>query len=55
MTALRVANLVFSDTAGSATNRTTASTPGHSTLSVSVTEFSAVWAYTPVRICAKIS
>jgi len=43
-----VAKQVFSDTAGSATRRTIASTPEHSTFYVSVTEFSAVWAYTPI-------
>ncbi len=42
-----VAKQVFSDTTRSATRRTIASTPRHATLSVSVTEFSAVWAYTP--------
>jgi len=42
-----VAKQVFPDTAGSATRRTIASTLGHSTFYVSVTEFSAVWAYTP--------
>ncbi len=44
---LPVVKQVFSDTAGSATRRTIASTPGHATFYVSVTEFSAVWAYTP--------
>ncbi len=42
-----VGKQVFSDTAGSATRRTIASTPEHATFYVSVTEFSAVWAYTP--------
>src|SRR5260221_24 len=42
-----VGKQVVSDTSGAATNRMTASTPGPSTLYVSVTKFSAVWAYTP--------
>jgi len=47
-----VAKQVFPDTAGSATRRTISSTPAHSTFYVSVTEFSAVWAYTPIQAAA---
>jgi len=49
-----VAKQVFSDTAGSATRRTISSTPEHSTFYVSVTEFSAVWAYTPYKERLKV-
>ncbi len=46
-----VAKQVFSDTDRSAMNRTTASLLEDSRRSVSVTEFSAVWAYTPSLQC----